>query len=61
MLSSLLTPVLFQICDLATGEILGPEERGEVLVQAPYCMRGYLNNPEATAEILDEDGWLHTG
>ncbi|GLU45839.1 long-chain acyl-CoA synthetase [Nocardiopsis ansamitocini] len=34
---------------------------GEVLVRAPMNTSGYLNKPEATAELLDPDGWLYTG
>ena len=34
---------------------------GEVLCRAPLCTPGYLNLPEATAELIDADGWLHTG
>jgi long-chain acyl-CoA synthetase len=34
---------------------------GEVLVQGPNVCLGYWNNPKATAELIDHDGWLHTG
>ena len=50
-----------KIIDTETGEELGQNERGEVLVKGPHIMVGYLNNEEATKGCIDEDGWFHTG
>src|ERR1041384_438106 len=50
-----------KIIDLGTGEPVGPRQKGEICVRGPQIMKGYLNKPEATAQTIDGEGWLHTG
>lgn len=39
----------------------GASDPGELLIRGPQVMAGYLGRADATAEMLDADGWLHTG
>jgi acyl-CoA synthetase (AMP-forming)/AMP-acid ligase II len=50
-----------RVVDPATGADVSRGETGELLVRGPQVMKGYLNAPEATAAMLDPEGWLHTG
>lgn len=50
-----------KVTDIVSGEALGPNEEGELLIRGPQIMKGYLNQPQQTAEAIDEEGWYHTG
>jgi fatty-acyl-CoA synthase len=40
---------------------LGPNEVGELVLKGPSRFSGYWNNPEASAAVIDDEGWFHTG
>lgn len=43
------------------GERLGPEQVGELVLKGPSYCSGYFNDPDATREAVDQDGYFHTG
>ncbi len=50
-----------KIIDYNTDAELGPNQEGELWVWGPQVMQGYLNRPDATAAVINPDGWLRTG
>ncbi|WP_198154286.1 4-coumarate--CoA ligase family protein [Catenuloplanes japonicus] len=50
-----------RLVDPTTGQDVQPGDRGELWIQGPQVMKGYLGRPDATDTMIDADGWLHTG
>jgi fatty-acyl-CoA synthase len=56
-----LPDVEVKILDLETDEEVGTGEQGDLCTRGYLVMRGYYKMDDKTAEVIDEDGWLHTG
>jgi fatty-acyl-CoA synthase len=50
-----------QIADPATGDTVPVGSIGEICTRGYHVMKGYFDNPEATSQAIDTEGWLHTG
>lgn len=50
-----------KIIDMETGNSVGPNVDGELCVRGPIITKGYFNDEKATNELIDSQGWLHTG
>lgn len=58
----ILMPGLYsKIVDIETKKTLDVRQAGEVCFKGEQVMMGYWDNPEATKQTIDEDGWLHSG
>ncbi|MGM7635744.1 AMP-binding protein [Bacillus sp. Hm123] len=56
-----LSDVEVKIVDPTTNQAVAPMVQGELCTRGYHVMKGYYNNPDATYEAIDEEGWLHTG
>lgn len=50
-----------KVVDVDTGAPLPPNRQGELVIKSPSVMKGYLGNEEASASVIDGEGWLRTG
>eukprot|EP01111_Echinosteliopsis_oligospora_P009136 TRINITY_DN2627_c0_g1_i1.p1 TRINITY_DN2627_c0_g1~~TRINITY_DN2627_c0_g1_i1.p1 ORF type:complete len:271 (-),score=67.38 TRINITY_DN2627_c0_g1_i1:23-835(-) len=57
----LLPNIQAKIVDIITGQLLPNGSSGELWVKCPNMMDGYLDDPVATKQTIDDDGYLHTG
>jgi fatty-acyl-CoA synthase len=57
----LLPDIEGKIVDPENGKDLPADVQGEIVTRSACVMKGYYKMPEATAEAIDRDGWLHTG
>jgi len=57
------TPGMFKflVIDPETGDDVSANVQGEIVTSSTCVMKGYYKMPEATAEAIDKEGWLHTG
>ena len=56
-----LPDVEVKLVDVDTGEEVGPNEQGALCTRGYHVMKGYYKMPDETEEVIDEEGWLHTG
>jgi fatty-acyl-CoA synthase len=56
-----LPDVEVRISSVETDEDCAPGEQGELLTRGYHVMRGYYKMEDKTAEVIDDEGWLHTG
>lgn len=60
-IGSLFPGVHCKVVNPETGKICGANEAGELCFKGRLIMKGYLGNEQATREIIDAEGWLHSG
>ena len=60
-IGNLCSDTMGKVVDVVTGDSLGPNRQGELMIKGPQVMIGYYNDTTKTKECLSSDGWLQTG
>jgi long-chain acyl-CoA synthetase len=53
--------VMVKLVDIPEMDYYAKDNKGEVCVKGPTVFKGYYKEPEKTEEVIDKNGWLHTG
>ena len=52
---------MVKLIDIPEMGYFAKDNKGEICAKGPSIFKGYYKEPDKTAEVIDKDGWLHTG
>ncbi|CAG0920514.1 unnamed protein product [Notodromas monacha] len=59
--SDIMPRLSLQVISVTDGQLLGPNERGEIFIHTPFLAQGYRNRPDLYAQVVTDDGWYKSG